>query len=193
ARRVVMITGPRSGATDADADPIVAIELRPIYTQRSPMLDVAVAGDQLLVLSSDAVMRVDGATPANLGGRTTAPKPITTTRLLPGGVRGRLRVAGKTFEAFLPGVPCRGTIDPFTLVCADEIEPWPIGLDNSGIAPSRNAFSTPDGFVFYEVAPLDRGRFLLVSERSALTILDNGRRTAARGETADHAAPVLHS
>src|SRR5262245_9858848 len=44
ARRVVMITGPRSGATDADADPIVAIELRPIYTQRSPMLDVAVAG-----------------------------------------------------------------------------------------------------------------------------------------------------
>ncbi|HJZ71993.1 MAG TPA: hypothetical protein VKE51_09635 [Vicinamibacterales bacterium] len=193
ARRVVMTTRPRGGAADGDADPIVAIELRPIYTQRRPMLDVATAGDQLLVLSSESVTLVAGATPADLGGRPTASKPITTARVWPRDVRGRLRVVGPTFAAFLPGVTCRGTINPFTLVCADEIEPWPIGLDNSGIAPSRNAFSTADGFAFYEVAPLDRGRFLLVSERSALTILDNGRRTAARGETADHAAGFLES
>ena len=192
ARRVVMTTRPRAAA-DTDADTIVAIELRPIYTQRRPMLDVAAVGDQLLVLSSESVTLVSGATAANLGGRPVASKPITAARVWPRDLRGRLRVAGQTFEAFLPGVTCRGTVNPFTLVCADEIEPWPIGLDNSGIAPSRNAFSTSDGFVFYEVAPLDRGRVLLVSERSVLTFVDNGRRTAARGETADHAAGFLDS
>jgi len=37
----------------------------------------------------------------------------------------------------LPGVACRGTINPFALVCADDSEPWPIGLDNSGIKAFR--------------------------------------------------------
>jgi hypothetical protein len=193
ARRVVMTTRPRAGADDTDGDPIVAIELRPIYTQRRPMLDVAAAGDQLLVLTTEAVALVAGATDGNLGGRTIASKPIDTARVWPRDVRGRLRVADRTFEAFLPGVTCRGTIAPFGLVCADEIEPWPIGLDNGGIAPSRNAFSTPEGFAFYEVAPLGRSRFLLVSERSVLTLIESGRRTAARGEAADHAAGFLES
>jgi hypothetical protein len=193
ARRVVMTTRPRGGPEAAEGDPIVAIELRPIYTQRGPMLDVAAAGDQWLVLTSESVVLVADATAGNLGGRPSASKPIVTARVWPRDVRGRLRVAGQTFEAFLPGVTCRGTINPFTLVCADEIEPWPIGLDNGGIAPSRNAFSTPDGFTFYEVAPLGRSRFLLVSERNVLTLLDSGRRTAVRSETADHAAGFLES
>jgi hypothetical protein len=187
-RRIVMTTRPRDGQGDADAEPVVAIEVRPVYTQRLPMLDVAAAGDRLLVLTPESVVLVADATPANLAGRAVGSKPITTARVWPRDVRGRLRVAGSAFEAFLPGVTCRGTVDPFTLACADEIEPWPIGIDNAGIAPSRNAFSTPDGFTFYEAAPLGSGRFLLVSERHVLTLLDNGRRTTAPGETADHAA-----
>jgi hypothetical protein len=193
ARRIVMTTRPRDGQGDADADPVVAIELRPIYTQRRPMLDVAAAGDRLLVLTPEAVVLVAEATPADLGGRAIASKPIATARVWPRDVRGRLRLAGPAFEAFLPGVTCRGTVAPFTLVCADEIEPWPIGLDNAGIAPSRNAFSAPDGFTFYEAAPIGSGRFLLVSERGVLTLLDNGRRTAMPGETVDHAAGFLDS
>ena len=187
-RRVVMATRPRAASLDADADPIVAIELRPIYTQRRPMLDVAVAGDRLIVLSPESVALVADATEGNLAGRTIASKPITTARVWPRDIRGRLRVAAQGFDAFLPGVTCRGTINPFALVCADEIEPWPIGLDNSGIGPSRNAFATRDGFVFYEAAPLGSNRWLLVSEGRALTLVDNGRRTAAHGDPIDHAA-----
>jgi len=187
-RRLVMITRPRSAGSDADADAIVAIEVRPIYTQRRPMLDVAAAGEQLLVLSSESVALVADATVGNLGGRIVATRPITTARAWPRDVRGRLGVAGQNFEAFLPGVTCRGTIAPFTLVCADENESWPIGPDNAGIAPSRNTFSTRDGFTFYEAAPVGGSRWLLVSDRSTLTLVDNGRRTVVPSDPVEHAA-----
>jgi hypothetical protein len=188
AHRVVMTSRPRAPGLDPDAAPIVGIELRSIYTQRAPILDVTAAGDRLLVLTPDAVVLVGDASGANNGGRAIAAKPITTARVWPRDLRGRLRAAAPNFEAFLPGVTCRGTINPFALVCADDSEPWPIGLDNSGIAPSRNAFSTADGFTFYEAAPVGGGRFLLASERSVLTLTEAGRRTALRGDPADHVA-----
>jgi hypothetical protein len=188
ARRVVITSRTRAPGSDPDAAPIVGIELRSIYTQRAPILDVATAGDRLLVLTPDALVLVADASGANDGGRAIASKPIATARVWPRDLRGRLRVAGQNVDAFLPGVTCRGTINPFALVCADDSEPWPIGLDNSGIAPSRNAFSTADGFTFYEAAPLGGSRFLLAGERSVLTLLDAGRRTALRTDPADHVA-----
>ena len=188
ARRVVITSSPRLPGKDPDAAPIVGIELRSIYTQRTPILDVTPAGDRLLVLTPDAVLLVADASGANDGGREVASTAIVTARVWPRDLRGRLRVAGQNFEAFLPGVACRGTITPFALVCADDSEPWPIGLDNGGIAPSRNAFSTADGFTFYEAAPVGSGRFLLAGERSALTLVEAGRRTAVRSDPADHIA-----
>ncbi len=161
-RRVVITTRARDRGQNADEAPIVAIELRPVYAQRRAMLDVAEAGDRLLVLTPESVSLVanDAA-----GSRSIASRPIETSRVWPRDVRGRLRVAGSGFEAFLPGVTCRGTVAPFALACADESESWPLGLANSGIAPSRNAFSTPDGFTFYEAAALGGGRWLAVGER----------------------------
>lgn len=188
ARRIVMTTRPRLANADPDAAPIVGIELRSIYTQRAPILDVAAAGDRLVVLTPEAVVLVADASGANDGGRPIASKPIATARIWPRDLRGRLRVAGQNFDAFLPGVTCRGTINPLALVCADDSDAWPIGLENSGIAPSRNAFSTPDGFTFYEAAPVGAGRFLLAGERGALTLMDAGRRTVVRADAADHVA-----
>ena len=185
-RRVVITTRMRDRTGDPGGEPIVGIELRPIYTQRGPMLDVADAGDRLLVLTTDAVALVGSDT---VGGRAIASRPITTARVWPRDVRGRLRVVASSFEAFLPGVTCRGTIAPFTLACSDENEAWPVGgLANSGIAPSRNAFSTADGFTFYEAAPLGGSRWLVVGERSVLTFLDATGRVAPRSDPADHAA-----
>jgi hypothetical protein len=189
-RRVVMTTRARDRNQDAEEPPAVAIELRPLYAQRRPMLDVAEAGDRLLVLTSESVSLM-----ANEAGvmRALASRAIATSRVWPRDLRGRLRAAGQSFEAFLPGVTCRGTVAPFTLACADESEPWPIGLENTGIAPSRNAFATPDGFVFYEAAPLGGGRWLVVGERGALTFLDARGRTAAPADPADHAAGLPES
>jgi hypothetical protein len=188
ARRIVITTRPRVAGADPDAAPIVGIELRSIFTQRAPILDVGAAGDRLVVLTPDAVVLVADAGGANDGGRPIASKPIATTRVWPRDLRGRLRVTGQNFDAFLPGVTCRGTINPLALVCADDSDAWPIGLDNSGIAPSRNAFSTPDGFTFYEAAPVGAGRFLLAGERGALTLMDAGRRTVVHADAADHVA-----
>jgi hypothetical protein len=186
ARRVVMSTRAHEGRASVEPDPVVAVELRPLYTQRGPMLDVAEADGTLLVLTPDAV-RLVANTGDSLTGRTIALQPITTSRVWPRDLRGTVRVTASGFEAFLPGVTCRGTSSPFRLTCADESEPWPIGLDNSGLAPSRNTFSTPEGLIFYEAASLGGGRWLVVGEQGVLTFLDARRAVTARGPSADHA------
>ena len=136
--RFVVATRPR--AADASRPPSVAFELHPMFAQREPILDVLQAGERPLVLSPSAV---------TLG---SASQPIASARVWPRDMRGRLQLRGDAMEAFLPGVTCRGTISPFALRCADEIEPWPIGVQNGGIAPSRNTFSTPEGLAFFDAA-----------------------------------------
>jgi hypothetical protein len=102
-------------------------------------------------------------------------------------------VSGAAFQAFLPGVTCRGTLAPFALGCADESEPWPLGLDNSGVAPSRNTLSTPEGVRFYEAAAIGGGRWIVVAEPGVLTLLDAQRRQAGRLEASDHVAGLAGS
>src|SRR5262249_48856885 len=154
--------------------------LRPIYTQRGPMLDVAEVNNQLLVLSPDAVTLVGDIGGGNGSGRTIASRPIGTSRVWPRDVRGALHIAPSGFEAFLPGVICGGTMALLTRAGADESDPWPIGLENSGLTPSRNTFATPEGLTFYEAAALGGGRWLVVGDRGILTFLDARRRVTAR-------------
>src|SRR4029079_18974395 len=78
----------------------------------------------------------------------------------------------------------------FALGCADEGEPWPIGIENAGMAASRNTFATPEGFSFYEAAPLDGGQWLVVDQQGMLTFLDAQRRVVARGDATDHVAAL---
>ena len=184
-RRVVVTAQPRDRTAASERDPIVALESRPLYVQRDPMLDVVVAGSQFLVLMPKMVMLV----PANLEGATTASssQSITTSRVWPRDLRGRLRTTTSGFEAFLPGVTCRGSTSPFTLACADEGEPWPIGIENSGMAPNRNTFATPEGLSFYDAASLGDRRWLVIDSKGTLTFLDPQRQVVAKGDVADHA------
>jgi len=127
-------------------NPIVALQLRPLHAQRDPILDVALAGPALLVLTPTTVTRVP------LPGQpvvATQSAAIATGRVWPRDLRGHLRADGGAFEVFLPGVTCRGPLTLFALGCADEGEPWPIGIENAGMAASRNTFATPEGFSFY--------------------------------------------
>jgi hypothetical protein len=189
ARRVVATTEPRGNADPATREPIVALELRPLYAQRDPILDVAVADGGLLVLTPTMLTLV----PAEAKGAGAAPAPsqfITTVRVWPRDLRGRVRTTAAGFEVFLPGVTCRGTSTPFTLACADEGDAWPIGLENAGIAPSRNTFATPEGLSFYEAASLGDQRWLVVDQQGVLTFLESHRRVVAKGEAADHAVAL---
>src|SRR5262249_35064264 len=172
-RRVVMTTRAHDAKAALARAPVVAIELRPIFTQRALMLDVADAGGQLLVLTPDAVSLVaDAGGAGGNAGRVVASRPIRTSRVWPRDVRGLLRVTSTSFEAFLPGVTCRGSAAPFAMSCVDESEPWPIGLDNAGLTPSRNTFATPEGVNFYEAAVVARGGWFVVGEPGVLTVFD---------------------
>jgi hypothetical protein len=192
ARRVVATTQPLGRTEPPARDPIVALELRPLYAQRDPILDVAVADSGLLVLTPTMLTLA----PPEAKGTTAAPAPsqfITTARVWPRDLRGRVRTTAGGFEVFLPGVTCRGTSTPFTLACADEGDAWPIGLENAGIAPSRNTFATPEGLSFYDAASLGDQRWLIVDQLGVLTFLDSHRRVVAKSDAADHVVALRAS
>jgi len=189
ARRVVTSTSPRVAAEPPPREPIIALELRPLQAQRDQILDVAETNGGLLVLTPTALTLVptrahDGAPAA------PASQPIATARVWPRDLRGRVRMMAGRFEVFLPGVTCRGSSTPFTLTCADEGEPWPIGIENAGIVPSRNTFATPEGLSFFDAAALGGQGWLVVDQQGVLTFLDAHRRVVARREAADHAVAL---
>jgi hypothetical protein len=186
ARRVVTATRAKNSGGLPVPNPIVALQLRPLHAQRDPILDVALAGPALLVLTPTTVTRIPLGQPA----AATQSAAIATGRVWPRDVRGHLRANGDAFEVFLPGVTCRGSSAPFALACADEGEPWPIGIENAGMAASRNTLATPEGFSFYEAAPLDSGQWLVVDQQGTLTFLDAQRRVVARGDASDHVAAL---
>ncbi len=187
ARRVVAATRAKNSGGRSLPSPIVALQLRPLHAQRDPILDVTMAGSALLVLTPTTVTRIPLPEQAAVAPQSAA---IATGRVWPRDLRGHLRADGDAFEVFLPGVTCRGSSMPFALACADEGESWPIGIENAGMAASRNTFATPEGFSFYEVAPLDGGQWLVVDQQGTLTFLDAQRRVVARGDATDHVAAL---
>src|SRR5947209_1999874 len=168
-----------TGAIDRSSetrDAPLTLDMRHVFGQREPILDVALAGDRLVVLDPAALTLYQRSGAVWQRRRS---QPIAAARPWPRDVRGRLRLAGNSVEAFLPGVVCRATLESFTASCADERQPWPLAIDNTGIAAGRNYFTTPEGLAFYGLAPLDSAagaRWLLAAERSRLLLLDEGRR-----------------
>ena len=105
ARRVVAATRAKNSGGPAVPSPIVALQLRPLHAQQDPILDVAIAGPALLVLTPATVTRI------RLPGQpAVAPQSaaVPTGRVWPRDLRGHLRADGDAFEVFLPGVTCRG-------------------------------------------------------------------------------------
>jgi hypothetical protein len=183
-RQTRMIVKPRDAGSAAKREPAVVIELQPLHAQRAAMLDLAAAGDNYLVLTPADVRLIALGEPD----RPIASQPIVTSRIWPRDLRGRLRVSANAFDAFLPGVRCRGTVSPFVLACADEGDEWPIGLANTGMRAGRNTFATPEGLVFYDAASIGDDRWVVVGEDSLLTLrfVDRQRQVVARGGSAEH-------
>src|SRR5262249_32442802 len=110
----------------------------------------------------------------------------------PRDLRGRLQATALGFDAFLPGVVCRGRVKPLAVACADEAGAWPIPIDNGGIAASRNFFTTVEGFACYGAGRIAQGagapRWLVVDRTGVLTVLDGRRAVTARAGAADDVA-----
>jgi hypothetical protein len=101
-----------------------------VLEDQEPILDVALTGNSALALTTSQIGGV----------------PLRLPRPLPRDPRGRLRVTGSTFQAYLPGVLCTGTTEPtVTVECRASDEPWVVesgsrALILAAFAPGRNYF-----------------------------------------------------
>ena len=189
-REIVMVTRPHDGTPPVEHRPPVSLQLRSLFAQRTPILDVVSLGERLLVLdaTSIALYRQTGQ-----GWQRTSSRPLPLSRVWPRDLRGRLHVEGDELDVFLPGVACAGLLSQLALECADGRRAWPLGIENSGLEPARNYFSTPEGLTFYSAAPLGAGadaRWVVAEDDGTLSLLDGLRRPLARVATAGDVAGI---
>jgi hypothetical protein len=187
---VILITRPHDGAPRPESRPAVALELRSLVAQRTPILDVAHLGERLLVLdaASVALYRQEGQ-----DWERASSRPLPPGRVWPRDLRGRLSVEDDDFKLFLPGITCSGRLNQPTLGCAEGRQAWPLGLENNGVEPGRNHFSTAEGVTFYNAATLgvDSGARWLIADRSGtLSFLDSSRQLLSRAGTAEDVVGV---
>jgi hypothetical protein len=119
------------------------LEKKLIWEQEEQILDLAIAGDAMLVLGSSRI--------ALLARHADRWEPRQTGRLTPPAtwprdLRGHLRVSAPRFEAFLPGMSCEGTMEPeLSVDCRLGDRPWTFASGsraalNANFAPGRNYF-----------------------------------------------------
>jgi hypothetical protein len=120
----------------------VALEKRLIWEQDEQILDVAILGEGLAILTPSHIFVQAGAGTA----RTQRSAEIIPVKPWPRDLRGRLRVNGTRIEAFLPGLGCTGSVEPALVVdCRASDEPWVLESGSRGIllanfAAERNFF-----------------------------------------------------
>jgi hypothetical protein len=153
AQSVVMVSLPRSAVLAVEPAAAAVMELREVslWSQTERILDVAViegAPARMLVLDANSVTLY-----RMQEGRWLVEQalPITHSRPWPRDLRGRLvwRTDGDNnhlFDAWLPGVYCRGSRGAsLAMTCFESNDPWPIGADlfsqSSSFTSSRNFFS----------------------------------------------------
>jgi hypothetical protein len=119
--RQVWISAWKRAAPPTTVAPGATIEKRLIWEQTEPILDLAFAGENLLLLSTTHVNWL-----AKLNGQWAIANSLELPpqRVWPRDVRGRLRVNATGFEALLPGMACKGSVPPVFLDCRPSDEPW---------------------------------------------------------------------
>jgi hypothetical protein len=155
-RRVLVGWWPRSPASAQPLASQVRLERKLLWEQDGPILDVAHAGDAMLVLDPTRILLLRGAERQSV--------PVPPLHPWPRDVRGRLAAGGPAFTAWLPGVICRGSLEPrLSVECSESQEPWLLAPGALAVfAPDRNFFAgrvdieswgTQDVGPFYSAAP----------------------------------------
>jgi hypothetical protein len=176
-----------SGAPVAD----LSLQLRPLLSQRTAILDVQPVGDRLLVLDATGLTLHERA---DSGWRPARAAAVSRSQPWPRDLRGRLQVDGERVEVFLPGLICTATLALQDLACRNARGPWPLGIANTGLDPLRNVFATPEGLTFLSAAylPEASGEFWLVATgKGILTLLDPTRTPTGTMGAGDDIAAIL--
>jgi hypothetical protein len=132
----------------------VTLEVRRVWEQPYPILDLAIAASNMVVLEpgSVAIYQREAAT-FRLRTRLSPPPGMPSPR----DARGRLLLDGDIVRAYLPGVLCRVSLSGENLECDDRTGDWPLDA-GAGIAlpaslvVGRNFFEAPPMPAFYTAA-----------------------------------------
>jgi hypothetical protein len=152
--QIATVTRRMTASTPEPRPTALALELRPLVSQQTQILDVALVSSRLFVLDVAAVTLLeqkDGAW------RAVQSRPLQPSPAWPRDPRGRVRIEEGRLDLFLPGMSCTGRTEPLDISCSERQQAWPIGIDNNGLEPGRNYFRAADGAVFYNSAPLRAG------------------------------------
>jgi len=120
----------------------VTLEKQLLWEQDEPILDVAVAGDTMLLLAPDKFSWFHRQNGQWQRAYSNEPPELKRSARDP---RGRLRPSGAGFEAYLPGVACKAASISPTVECKTADEPWILEsgarfLLVANFAPGRNYF-----------------------------------------------------
>jgi len=171
-RDLVIVTQAKSADAPA-ARPAAKMDLRLTLTveQNDPVLDIAYAQDELVVLDPGHLTLFRRQNDRWVPQKSA---PIPALRNPPRDPRGRLRLSGETFQAWLPGFSCSGSVSPSLAVeCEKKEVPWPLEQGPAQLEPGKNSFVAGNLPAFYSVAAAgdEAGRswiFTLVDGRTML-------------------------
>lgn len=166
-RNVVMEELSRPPATGLA--PSIAIEKKLLFDLEQPVLDLAPVGAALLALDASAISLYELATGVWQRKQTL---PLPVTHPWPRDLRGRILAHGSVYEAYLPGVSCRGaTAHELTIGCREEAW-WPLG--SAGHTLGMAQFSSARNFFDGRVAAANGSQKNLPAFYSAALSEDRG-------------------
>jgi hypothetical protein len=142
--RQVWMAAWKRAAPAAAALPGMALDRKLVWEQEEQILDVAFLAAGMLVLSPSKVTLYTPREDGSWEPRRAV--PLAPGKPWPRDLRGRLRVTGASFQAFLPGMECGGAAQPsLSVECRAGDEPWV--LESAGpatllahFAAARNHF-----------------------------------------------------
>jgi hypothetical protein len=178
-RRVAMLPVKLDAAGSSSGGPNLTLQRDVLITEPDPVLDAQILSapsqQWLIVLEPMQFLIYTRTTPATPGVAIAAPSawtqaqtlPIPYDRAVPRDMRGRIVAAqDHLFDAYLPGMECRGTANPpqVTVSCFDSDDPWPVTTAQKAFYNSARDYFTgvlAPGFdmnlaPFYEAAEIPR-------------------------------------
>lgn len=141
----------------------IGIEKKLLWEQERPILDVAVNAPLMVVLD-----------PVNVNfyreGQLTASLAVSGGPPTPRDPRGRLGIDGDSFQAFLPGLLCKGVVEPApSMTCAPD----------SGMASNKNYFTEPDLPPFFSIATVSGSTRVIAGVDGRARLYDGAREVSA--------------
>lgn len=139
-RNVAMVSSARRlPAPERNALSLV-LQVRPVFEQKQPILDLIRRDDELIVLDRNSISTYGWSG----GWQLRQSAPLAHFRPWPRDPRGRLVIGGSALVAYLPGSVCKVAADRSSMDCTDTGEAWPLDLPDSRLVEGRNYFKAPD-------------------------------------------------